>query len=235
MDISLVHIFNFSLFLQQYTITAKCVGFTTEKEELTIYGVKKTKRNALLADSTSKVTIALYEKLIEQVEENVTYTFKNVSSRLYRNNFYLTTTSTTKILQADDLEHPSDVLLTAKSITYEGSIIQVRCTVRTQCPSCKKNIDLDQDASTLKCPGCHMKTKVSKLKQTHVYRINLQDNKNLYRLVCFDQPMNEFLQLIDKKQLLDNLNQLEDMLLSLEKVQIIVSQDSDIVCKITEL
>lgn len=216
----------------QYTINAKVLCFTTDKEEIVIYGSKKSKRNILVADSTAKVTVCLYESLIDEVEEGCTYNFKNVSSRLYRNNFYLTTTATTNITKIDDLQTYSDVMLIAETTNIEGTIEQVQCTTKTKCPSCGKNLSVEEDAITVKCDNCKLKAKVSSLKKTSIFRINLKDEQKLYRLVSFQEAMEEFLKTTKKEQLLNNMDQLEDYLLALDKIKVSVAQDSDIISTI---
>ncbi|CAG2200330.1 unnamed protein product [Mytilus edulis] len=97
-------------------------GFLSVKEEIVVYDAKKIKKEALVSDQSSRVSVVLYQDLIDKVEENGWYIFRNLSSRLYRNNFFLTTTLSTEITKIDDItDDVSDIMLTASLITIHAT------------------------------------------------------------------------------------------------------------------
>lgn len=114
---------------------------------------KKIKREALVSDHSSRVFVVLYQDLIDKVAENRWYIFRNLSSRLYRDNFFLSTTMSTEITKIDDItDDVSDIMLTASLTTIHGSIVQVLGTEKTKCQCCDKNVQvIDLDALTIKC------------------------------------------------------------------------------------
>lgn len=200
-----------------------------------VFGTKKRKRNLIVADQTSRITVLLYEQLIDLVKEGNSYLSTNLSSRLYRNEFYVTTTHSTRITLIDDLEDVPDSLLTVETTTIQGSVSQVQCSVNTKCPGCDKTVLVQPDATTVKCNSCRLKARVYSLKKLYFFRMNIQDDQNVHRLVCFRTPMEDFLESTGNRELLTNMDQLEDYILSIDKIEVTVAKDSDVISSIKQI
>ncbi|CAC5410200.1 unnamed protein product [Mytilus coruscus] len=129
----------------------------------------------------------------------------------------------------------TDIVANTSSIS--GKILQVQCTGRKKCPSCDKNVEVQDRAEKIKCPSCNLKSNVKSLKESIFIRINIHDyqkKKNaIHRLICFREPLEVFLATQEKSNLIENFEELEDFLLDLKHyVKITCSKDSDIVITI---
>ena len=188
----------------QYSIQGTVLEMS-EKEEVTIFDKKKMKQNITVADSTSKVTVALFEDLITEVEEKLSFCFENLSSRIFNGNFYLTSTSSTKITRVDDLPftEASNKLMAADLKEVEGTVEQVMCLERAKFLACNSTIELTPDARTIKCQSCKLKCKVTSIKKMYFFRMNIMDEEGkLHRLVSFQKAMEDFLGSQDKMVLI---------------------------------
>lgn len=216
----------------QYSIKGKAIGFVNEEEQITVFGAKKRKRNLLVADQTSKVEVLMYEGLIDKINEGRSYCFTNLSSRLYQNQYFLTTTPLTQLTQIEDIENIAETHVAVDIKTIEGNVCQVQFSCNLKCASCDKVVELDSaDATTVKCQYCRLKAKVSTLKKTYIFRMNLQDEQQIHRLVTFTNCMEAFLDSTGNQELLHNMDQLEDYVLSLDKIKVKIAH-SDVISSI---
>ena len=91
---------------------------------------------------------------------------------------------------------------------------------------------VQHDVTTPKCNSCRLKARVSALKKLYIFRMNIQDDQNLHHLVCFKTPMEDFLESSRNTELLTNMDQLEDYILSIHKIMVTVAKDSDVISSI---
>ncbi|VDH97070.1 Hypothetical predicted protein [Mytilus galloprovincialis] len=216
-----------------YNIKGRVLGYIEEQKEVEVYGLKKLKREAIVADDTGRIIVTFWENQITQITENKSYILFYLSSR-NNTSLKLTTTQKTEINEIEDLTDISETLIVPNTSNISGKILQVQCTGRKKCPSCDKNVEVQDGAEKIKCPSCNLKSHVKSLKESIFTRINIHDHQNaIHRLICFREPLEIFLATREKSYLLENLDELEDFLLDLKHyVKVTCSKDSDIITTI---
>ena len=146
-----------------------------EEEKVQVFGTQKTKKDVKVADKSASITVTLFENLIRQVETGKSYIITNLSTRNY-DGPKLTSTQSTSIHLAPNVESTSDVSISAEVTTIQGSIEQIQCFMKFKCPVCEKQITInDPHATKIKCSSCNLKSNKTALKQTLTCRLNFKD------------------------------------------------------------
>ena len=77
---------------------------------------------------------------------------------------------------------------------------------------------------------------VTSIKKMYFFGINIQDNEGkLHRLVCFQKAMEDFLSSKEKILLMNNVEQLVDYLLAMDKVRIRHAEEFDVIINIESI
>ena len=157
---------------------------------------KKSLTHGLLADSTSSIKVSVWGKLIDEVEEDVTYLFKNVTIENYYGLRLSTTAKTTLLKQEEQI----DVVWSKYNISPETStlccpyILSVKVILYLECinRSCKRKVNVFPGEKKTTCGSCKRKMLVSNLKKNLNVEIHLSDkddNQKEYILTAFTNSL----------------------------------------------
>ena len=188
-------------------------------------------RQGLLADSTLSIKVSVWGELIDEVEDDVTYLFKNVTIENYYGLRLYTTAKTTLLKQEEQI----DIEWSKCNITPETStlccpnILSVKVNLYLECinSSCKRKVNVFPGEKKTTCDSCKRKMLVSNLKKNLKVEIHLSDkddNQKEYILTAFPNSLKNVLDLDNKEE-----EEIEDMLMELINVDITYNKKNIIV------
>ena len=189
--------------------------------------------------------MVLWENFINQVENNRTYMFHNVTVRnnKYNGTVYLNTAKYgTEIKLTEDFTEILAVPLTQDttqfvSTTIEGEILGISSiNSYFPCFKCNKKLEQSTAAAYLQCNNCHFKQKLKPASQHRYAQVLVQfsDDKSI-TLTLFEDPIKQILA-IQNKESLPTLTEemLADSLLNLPAVNFTYNTTSKVVLKIAK-
>ncbi|XP_069109877.1 uncharacterized protein [Argopecten irradians] len=209
------------------------VGEPTKQE---VRGAQMTKQDIIIADNTGFINLTVWNNLIHKLLENNSYKLTNLTTRNFNSTKTLTTTLATTIEELkevpDELQNVVniDITLTPVSLTIEGEISQVMISPSKMCMSCKKKVGdqlFNENSTFFRCCFCNMKQKASSMKTSMSGTLNVTtaDDKT-HKLAIFNNVLTAFLTEMDRTDLLNNSNSLEEFLLELDSVSITYGKDN---------
>lgn len=225
---------------QHITVKAKLTNMSKQQKagDLTLV-------NCILLDPTASMKMVLWENFINQVENNRTYIFHNVTVRKdkYNETIYLNTAKYgTEIRLTEDFTEILAVPLTQDttqfvSTTVKGEIMGiVSINSYFSCFKCKKKLEQSTGAAYLECKNCHMKQKLKPASQHWYAQVMVQfsDEKSL-ELTLFEEPIKQILAIQNQKsQPTLTRDILTNSLLNLPAVNFTYNTTTKVVLKIAQ-
>ena len=225
---------------QHVTVKAKVTNMSKQ-----LKGGDLTLVNCTLLDPTASMKMVLWENFINQVENNRTYIFHNVTVRKdkYNDTIYLNTAQyATEIKLTEDFTEILAVPLTQDTTQFVSTTIEAEILGITSinsyfsCFKCKKKLEQSAAAAYLECNNCHLKQKLKPASQ-HWYAqvlVQFSDEKKI-TLTLFDEPIKQILA-IQNKESLPTLTEemLTDSLLSLPAVNFTYNTTTKVVLQIAK-
>lgn len=188
-----------------------------EKTVVLCYGKPITKREISIADASKQLPMTLWAQFTDAVEDNKTYDFNNVSTRIYNGQLRLTTTLKSTIEPAEEL------LCVTKGTENEDQQILTKleflsANIVTKCGSCFKPIPGETiGAEETQCPNCNMYMLNSSLKPSTTLKINIDQS----RLTAFNGTLRPFLESQGKLHLLSSSRDLCRYVLHLPQIKLV--------------
>lgn len=199
----------------------------------------KVKEDCVIEDTTGSAIIHIWDELIDQVQNNKSYTFKNLSVKNYLGNTMLGSTASTtfdevqtqlKQVKGPDLLENKDKKVTVKEFKFVDKLnIYFQCQMK----SCNKKKPYNITANIITYPSCGAteKTKASKKAMSARLRADVDGTETWY--TAFTDVLKS---LIFKNKQESNLtsDQISEALLSVENVTMLVDGSSNYVKDIVE-
>ena len=174
--------------------------------------------NCTLLDPSASIKVVLWENFINQVENNRTYMFHNVTVRKdkYHGNVYLNTAKYgMEIKPPEDFTEVLAVPLTQDitqfvSTTIEGEILGIT-TINSyfSCFKCNKKLQQSTSATYLDCNNCHLKQKLKPSSKYWYAQVLVQysDNKKTSITLNFEEPIRQILAIQNKECLMPTITE----------------------------
>ena len=216
----------------QVSVKAKMSGFfDVENEVQTKYGRRKL-QTAILADKTGVIKLTLWEDNINRIVSGNYYLIENVVSNTFKGNIQLSTTSDTTFTIIEPIEDvKQDYSSLEKVQSATGKMDFCSLSSQLKCMHCFKQLETNENQVLAKCPSCGVKQKVSSEQMTSTLKFQLKtDDDEKKKLIMFSSAIENFKQLYNLQQKTDD--EIEDFLLTQDKLKICTDNESDIVNKI---
>jgi len=128
----------------------------------------------IIADATAAMKLTLWGPP-EQLKEDSTYTFKNLTIKMFEEKL-LSTNPQTQILKTNMLETVVDLPESTKPI--EGHIKSVTICKRNSCQFCDTNVEVNKALVSIKCTNCNKRQLVTSIKQQTICDIDFETENN---------------------------------------------------------
>jgi hypothetical protein len=219
-------------FIFQISVLAKVVKEKTSAVQ-DVRGKLMNRKDIIIADSTASIKLALWDALVNQIQLEKSYLFKNVATRSYFNEKYITTTPATVVEETGQLENVVPVTdeEADNTISKCGRISQLRIQVVATCQCCKKKVTAESDEIFTRCPNCQMKLKAKNLTPTLHASVIFNSDDKIYKLVAFHAILSHFCTILGKEEFKTNTDLFEEYLLEKENVEL--AFDNNVITKIT--
>lgn len=134
-----------------------------------------TKVTLLAADHTETITISVWNDQIKIVDVGKCYIFKNVTVRIFNEEFSLTTNINSEISEIEDIINAID----PPQEEAIQDIDAVEVTSSNKCPICFNSVDCDMTEATVKCSICNKKTLTRNLKSVLTLKVTMDKKKHV--------------------------------------------------------
>lgn len=194
----------------------------------------KVKEDCVIEDTTGSAIIHIWDELIDQVQNNKSYTFKNLSVKNYSGNTMLGSTASTtfdevqtelKQVKGPDLLENKDKKVTVKEFKFVDKLnIYFQCQIK----SCNKKMPYNITANIITCPSCGatQKTKASKKAMSARLCADVDGTETWY--TAFTDVLKSLI-FKDKQESNLTSDQISEALLSVENVTMLVDGSSNYV------
>ncbi|XP_033726298.1 uncharacterized protein LOC117315965 [Pecten maximus] len=203
-----------------------------------VRGLNMTKQDVIIADQTDFINLTVWNNMVDSLLHNHHYILTNLTTRNFNNTKTLTTTVSTTVQELEevptDLKNVVNVDMDLAPVSQKivGEISQVMIAQSKICNACKKKVGdqmCNEHSTFFRCCFCNMKQKSSSLKTSMSGTLNITtaepDGKST-KVAIFHNVLMEFLKELNKTDLLNNANLLEEYLLELESVSITYGKDN---------
>ncbi|XDV31449.1 hypothetical protein PO909_034131 [Leuciscus waleckii] len=227
--------------LQISTLPAAVYSILPSSSTVNIRGTDLECKTCYVADSTSCIELTLWDRHIELVEDNWSYTFTNLSTRKHNGNLTLTTTRQTTITPmktpisatTPNKMIPHTISLNHLSSPIEGAAIRAL----KLCPKCQTpQFDLSAKAPFHRCQSC----KILRKGCSYLTKVNgtvsfMMGNEEL-SLSITNSVLGRFLKGECNLDVMDS-QEIEEFLLSVGPLAVQYTPENEITCisKLTEI
>lgn len=221
-------------FIFQYNIKGTVIAIG-EIDYVDMWGKQTPRKDITVADTTGNIKVKIYSNLFDAVQNNVTYTMENLSSRSY-DYFYLTATKLTVVTKEEETLDTSTIISEIEEptqITKSGEIISIQCIKKYLCMACKKPVPINptETSKFLKCSNCQSRGKLENFVNKLTARFTMKTSEENVALVAFHDAIISFLDSQALSQLSTNTDQLEEYFLDLPNITCTMKPNSDLVTK----
>ena len=181
---------------------------------------KRKVRDAVLADETKSIPVSIWNELIDQIDPNITYHFKNLVSEDF-NGTRLSSTACTELLQSEKKHINWKDFNTAmlKSICFP-TMLSIRFNRYFNCLKCGKKVIPHAGENRVRCTAdkCGMLMPVERCKSSFCVDMFLMDSKSPEEQQTITFFLNAVQSLIDVTDKSDR--EIEDAILTIEKFDV---------------
>ena len=208
--------------------------------ETRVVGTKKLKlASARIADTTGKIWLELWEKLIPQVVPERVYLFTSVQVRIWSDEKKLATTVDTTITRIDD-EDLSQITLAKEEICTLPKVINVGCidmvnlvSASLLCCSCSRKILQASASAIIRCDKCGCRMRAGSCKKQLTVRVTVTPSEggDPVELGIFENILSEVINNVTNLQ----DDELAESLLALENIEITYDPSEQLITKMLVL
>ena len=220
----------------QGDVNVKLIKYVEERQVHTKYGPTKI-IIAIVSDRTDSRKLVLWNSdLKPQLQENNFYSITNVQNRLFDSRPQLNTTSSTRIIEIPPFEGYKEQLQETDKITCKAIMISANATELLICSVCKKPIkstSITKGQRITKCPQCNYKQITNDMIKTlSIHVIFNYDDGETQKCTIQHEVIKTYLASIEKSNLIDDTDALEDYLILQKEFTISKNRNGDQISKL---
>lgn len=149
---------------------------------------------------------------------------------LFQGELQLNSTANSVFKPADAFPVPEYEVKSEDNTQSVGSVVSCNLKTISKCINCNKSVDSEKTSAIVRCHHCSSKQKILPSHITKTLSLQLQTQTTLNKFVIFNDVLNSFL----AEHNLQNLNndEIENYILSLDRVTLTHNISSDVVLKL---
>ena len=211
-----------------------------EERQTIIHGSQtKYKVDAVVADETDCIKLALWENTIDKVKAGKSYKIENCKVRIFNDSKFLNTNEFTKITEIDNIVNINLSTPELESHLVIGQCVGVEIKRSTCCISCNtvlKSAEIGNN-TTVKCPKCQVTMLVSSLKTKLVCQLLMDIEGKFSSYTAFNDAIDSFCRIVNYEKTAAEVDeeQLTLKLLSAGPQKLLVDKCAKKICQFLAL
>ena len=187
------------------------------------------KEDLIIKDESGEIALHVWEPLYNDLSDKETYTLTHTRLRKYLGNWYISTSSSSKLSQSESLNISDDTVdFSTTTTTVIEKIEAVGLVDRfVSCNKCKKKItNIEPGAKLVKCLNCKTTKRIGDVKRGMIIPIIILHDAKELKLLAPENALDTVVPIDDEDAMIEKLMELENVTITFNKKSHFVSKIS---------
>lgn len=171
-------------------LKVKILSKSDKKQPVVINSNTKYTCDCFVADKTGTIKIALWEEIIDKIQNGKSYHFKNLKVRMFNDEKFLNTNEATT---ADEIPEISNIDMKTPEIQENLLTGQILGVDIKKMSCCIAEESAKESSEVITCTNCKMTTLASVFKTNLICQILLKSEDKITNYTCFTDAVDSFL------------------------------------------